>query len=210
MDFAMSNATLSRLEEKLAELEARLAAVERSESARPLYDPGALRVGYGNDLHRLTEGPSLRLGGVTIPCGYSLLGYSDADALLHAISDAVLGAAGLGDIGELFPDTESENQGRDSAGILSFCAEEAARAGWRVVNVDCVVCAQRPKLGPLKKTIRARIASILDLPPDCVNVKAKTGEYVGPVGRMEAIEAHAVALLAPISDQSSQEGSDDV
>ena len=180
----MEDQTTKTLLEKIEALEAR---IEELELARAGSDPrirsDALRVGYGNDLHRFTEGSSLKLGGVTIP-----------------IADAILGGAGLGDIGELFPDTSEENRDRDSAEILAICAEEVARAGWRVVNLDCVVCAQRPKLGPLKKAMRDRIAGILDLPPERVNVKAKTGEHVGPVGRMEAIETFAVALLAPISD----------
>lgn len=156
------------------------------------------RVGYGCDLHRFTEGTSLRLGGVTIPFTYALLGHSDADVLLHAIADALLGAAALGDIGELFPDDDEENRGRDSAEILSLCNEAVEEAGWRVSNLDCVVCAERPKLGALKKAMRSRIAAILGVKPDQVNVKAKTGEKVGPVGRLEAIEARAVVMLEPI------------
>lgn len=201
----MSEST-KELMERIAALEARIESLERErETRRTRREVGAARVGFGNDLHRFTEGSSLRLGGVTIPYCSSLLGHSDADALLHAISDAVLGAAGLGDIGELFPDDAEENRGRDSAEMLALCAERAARAGWRVVNVDCVVCAQRPKLGALKKAMRARIAGILDLPVDAVDVKAKTGEHVGPVGRMEAIETYAVALLAPIAPEREEE-----
>ena len=154
-----------------------------------------IRVGYGCDLHRFTEGTSLRLGGVSIPFSNSLLGHSDADVLLHAIADALLGAAGLGDIGELFPDTADENRGRDSAEILALCHGAVEEKGWRVANLDCVVCAQRPKLGALKEQMKIRVAAILGIDPDCVNVKAKTGEGVGPVGRMEAIEARAVALI---------------
>ena len=156
------------------------------------------RIGFGCDLHRFTEGVSLRLGGVSIPFSKSLLGHSDADVLLHAIADALLGAAGLGDVGELFPDTAEENRGRDSGEILALCNEAVAEAGWRVSNLDCVVSAQRPKLGPLKETMRNRIAAILGVEPGQVNVKAKTGEHVGPVGRLEAIEAQAVVLLEPL------------
>ena len=146
------------------------------------------RVGYGCDLHRFTEGTSLRLGGVTIPFTYALLGHSDADVLLHAIADALLGAAALGDIGELFPDDDEENRGRDSAEILSLCNEAVEEAGWRVSNLDCVVCAERPKLGALKKALRSRIAAILGAAGSSER-QAKTGEKVGPVGRLEAIEA---------------------
>ena len=205
----MEDQTTKTLLEKIEALEAR---IEELELARAGSDPrirsDALRVGYGNDLHRFTEGSSLKLGGVTIPYCASLLGHSDADALLHAIADAILGGAGLSDIGEFFPDTAEENRGRDSVEILALCVEEAARAGWRVVNLDCVVCAQQPKLGPLKKAMRDRIAAVLDLPPDCVSVKAKTGEHVGPVGRMEAIETFAVALLAPIESDPEKERDD--
>ena len=162
-------------------------------------DEDMYRVGYGCDLHRFTDGASLRLGGVSIPYSRSLLGHTDADALLHAIADAALGAAGLGDIGDMFPDTSEENRGRDSAEILSLCLESVEEAGWRVVNVDCVVCAQAPKLGPLKDAMRGRIAGILGVDRSRVNVKAKTGEHVGPVGRMEAIETRAVVLLRRVA-----------
>lgn len=158
------------------------------------------RVGYGCDLHRLTNGSSIRLGGVTIPHDQALLGHSDADVLLHAIADALLGAAALGDIGELFPDTAEENRRRDSAEILALCNEAIEDKGWRVANLDCVVCAERPKLGALKKRMRDRIAAILGVTPEQVNVKAKTGEKVGPVGRLEAIEARAVVLIEPIEE----------
>ena len=154
------------------------------------------RIGFGCDLHRFTEGVSLRLGGVSIPFSKSLLGHSDADVLLHAIADALLGAAGLGDIGELFPDTAEENRGRDSGEILALCNEAVAEAGWQVSNLDCVVSAQRPKLG-------RPTAAILGVEPGQVNVKAKTGEHVGPVGRLEAIEAQAVVLLEPLDATSA-------
>ena len=158
------------------------------------------RIGYGCDLHRFTEGSSLRLGGVVVPYGRALLGHSDADVLLHAVADALLGAAALGDIGELFPDTAEENRGRNSAEILALCNEAVEEAGWRVYNLDCVVLAEAPKLGPLKKAMRDRIANILGVSSERVNVKAKTGEKVGPVGRLEAIEARAVVLLEPLEN----------
>ena len=158
------------------------------------------RIGFGQDLHRFAEGSSLRLGGVSSPFERKLLGHSDADVLLHAIADALLGAAGLGDIGELFPDTSEENRGRDSAEILMICNEAIENEGWKVSNLDCVVSAERPKLGALKKAMRDRIAGILGVEPSRVNVKAKTGEGVGPIGRSEAIEATAVVLLESIKE----------
>jgi len=115
--------------------------------------------------------------------------------LLHAVTDAVLGAAALGDIGEMFPDTAAENRDRDSADMLRRAVERAVAAGYQVVNVDCIVFAQAPKLSPYKQAIRERIAALLGIAPDCVGVKAKTGELVGPVGRQEAMMAQCVALL---------------
>ncbi len=154
-----------------------------------------LRVGIGHDTHRLAPGRTLRLGGVIVPHDAGLLGHSDADVLLHALIDALLGAAGLGDIGEWFPDTDPANLGRDSAEMLAVVLARLAADGWRVVNADCIVFAQQPRLGPYKETIRSRLAALLDLPPNCVNVKAKTGEHVGPIGRGEAMAAQAVVLL---------------
>ena len=159
-----------------------------------------VRIGHGYDVHRFAPDRKLMLGAVEIPHTRGLLGHSDADVLLHAIADALLGAAALGDIGELFPDDAEENRGRDSAEILSLCNEAVEEAGWQVSNLDCVVCAERPKLGGLKKAMRDRIAAILGIKPDQVNVKAKTGEKVGPVGRLEAIEARAVVLLEPLEE----------
>ena len=135
------------------------------------------------------------LGGVVVPHDHGLVGHSDADVLLHAVTDALLGAASLGDIGELFPDTAPENRGRDSADMLRRALERVTAAGYRVVNVDCIVFAQAPKLSPYKDAIRAKIAEVLGVAADCVGVKAKTGEHVGPVGRMEAIMAECVALV---------------
>ncbi|MDO5309634.1 MAG: 2-C-methyl-D-erythritol 2,4-cyclodiphosphate synthase [Planctomycetia bacterium] len=153
------------------------------------------RVGLGHDTHRLVEGNSLHLGGIVIPFHKTLLGHSDADPLLHAICDALLGAAALGDIGDYFPDTSEENRGRDSAEILAICIEMVAQEGWSVENLDCYILAQEPKLGALKGKMRDRIASILDVNSSCVCVKAKTGEHVGPVGRGEAITAVASVIL---------------
>lgn len=157
----------------------------------------AARVGIGHDTHRLAPGGPLRLGGVDVPHDQSLVGHSDADVLLHAVTDALLGAAGLADLGELFPDTSEANQGRDSAEFLLLALEQVQRRGFQVVNVDTIVFAERPKLSPYKERIRERLAALLSIGVDRVGVKAKTGEQVGPVGRREAIMAQAVVLLAP-------------
>jgi 2-C-methyl-D-erythritol 2,4-cyclodiphosphate synthase len=155
----------------------------------------AARVGIGHDTHRLAPGGPLRLGGIDIPFDQGPVGHSDADVLLHALTDALLGAAALGDIGELFPDTDPANRGRDSAEMLSIALEKVRAAGYRVVNVDAIVFAQRPKLSPYKDPIRRRIAELLDIPVNQVGVKAKTGELVGPVGRLEAVMAETIVLL---------------
>jgi 2-C-methyl-D-erythritol 2,4-cyclodiphosphate synthase len=154
------------------------------------------RVGIGHDTHRLAAGGPLRIGGVDVPHERRAVGHSDADVLLHALTDALLGAAALGDIGELFPDTDPANRGRDSAEMLQRALAAVASAGFRPVNVDCIVHAQRPRLGPYKMAIRQRLAAFLNLPLGAVSLKAKTGEDVGPVGREEAIEAQCVVLLA--------------
>jgi 2-C-methyl-D-erythritol 2,4-cyclodiphosphate synthase len=135
------------------------------------------------------------LGGIDIPHDQSLLGHSDADVLLHAVTDALLGAAALGDIGELFPDTDPANRARDSGQMLVAARERVLAAGFRIINVDCIVFAQQPKLSAYKDPIRRRVAELLEIDPDCVGVKAKTGELVGPVGRQEAMMAECVALL---------------
>lgn len=153
------------------------------------------RVGIGHDTHRLAPGGPLRLGGIDVQHDHAAVGHSDADALLHAVTDALLGAASLGDIGELFPDTDAANRGRDSAEMLALAYGRVRQAGWRLVNVDTIVFAQRPKLSPYKDAMRHRIAAILNVSPMQIGVKAKTGERVGPVGREEAIAAEAVALL---------------
>jgi 2-C-methyl-D-erythritol 2,4-cyclodiphosphate synthase len=124
-----------------------------------------------------------------------LVGHSDADLLLHAVTDALLGAAALGDIGELFPDTDPANRGRDSAEMLERVRERVTAAGWRIGNVDCIVFAEQPKLSLHKDAIRRRISSLLQVEPNCVGLKAKTGEGVGPVGRQEAMAAECVVLL---------------
>jgi 2-C-methyl-D-erythritol 2,4-cyclodiphosphate synthase len=137
----------------------------------------------------------LRLGGIDIPYDRSLVGHSDGDVLLHAVIDALLGAASLGDVGQMFPDTDPANRGRDSGEMLRAAREAITAVGWRIVNIDCIVHAQRPKLLPHRQTIRQRLAELLDLEPESISVKGKTGEHVGPIGREEAIAAECVALL---------------
>jgi 2-C-methyl-D-erythritol 2,4-cyclodiphosphate synthase len=155
-----------------------------------------LRVGHGRDTHRLARGRKLILGGVSVDFERGLIGHSDADVLLHAITDALLGAAGLGDIGEWFSDRDPRWAGADSAELLKTVVREVAGRRWKIVNLDCTISAEQPRLSPHKATIRGRIAELLEIPAENVNVKAKTGEGVGPVGRLEAIEADAVVLLA--------------
>lgn len=157
------------------------------------------RVGLGHDTHRLAPGRALILGGVRIEFDRGLLGHSDADILLHAVTDAILGAAGLGDIGDAFPDTDPAYAGIDSAVLLARALERVRAAGWRPVNLDCTVFAQRPKLAPHKQAIRQRLAELLSLPVEAVNVKAKTGELVGPIGREEAMSADAIVLLCRVA-----------
>ncbi|MCD4484704.1 2-C-methyl-D-erythritol 2,4-cyclodiphosphate synthase [Chromobacterium vaccinii] len=155
------------------------------------------RIGQGYDVHQLVEGRPLILGGVDVPHDKGLLGHSDADALLHAITDALLGAAALGDIGRHFPDTAVEFKGADSRALLREAAARVRAAGWRPVNVDSTLIAQRPKLAPHIDAMRANIAADLGLDVGAVNVKGKTNEKLGYLGRCEAIEAQAVCLLMP-------------
>lgn len=155
----------------------------------------SLRIGEGWDTHALVTGRPLILGGVTIEHTHGLLGHSDADALLHAITDAVLGAAGLGDIGRHFPDTDPQFKGADSIALLQEAVRRAAQAGWVVGNVDSTIVAQAPKMAPHIPAMRERIAQALGVQADAVNVKAKTAEKMGPVGEGRAIEARAICLL---------------
>jgi 2-C-methyl-D-erythritol 2,4-cyclodiphosphate synthase len=157
--------------------------------------PPPFRIGEGWDIHALVAGRPLVLGGVTLPFDKGLLGHSDADALLHAITDALLGAAGLGDIGSHFPDTDAQFQGADSAVLLAEAAHRVRDRGYAIGNVDSTVIAQAPRLAPHIGAMRARIAQVLGIAPECVNVKAKTAEKMGPVGLGQAIEARAVVLL---------------
>lgn len=153
------------------------------------------RVGQGYDVHALVPGRKLILGGVTIPHSAGLLGHSDADALLHAITDAVLGAAGLGDIGRMFPDTDERWKGADSRMLLRGAVEAVRAAGWRVGNVDGTVIAQAPRISPHVPAMRENIAADLGIAADRVNVKGKTTERLGFAGRGEGVAAEAVALL---------------
>lgn len=153
------------------------------------------RIGQGYDVHRLVEGRKLILGGVEIPHQTGLLGHSDADALLHAITDALLGAVALGDIGRHFPDTDPRYQGADSRRLLRAAVQLLADKGWRAVNVDATLIAQQPKLAPHAAAMVANVAADLGLTSDCVNIKGKTNEKLGYLGREEAIEAQAVVLV---------------
>ncbi len=155
-----------------------------------------LRIGQGFDVHALVEGRDLIIGGVRIPHTHGLQGHSDADVLLHAITDAVLGAAALGDIGRHFPDTDPRYAGADSRVLLRAAMQKVAQAGWRVVNVDATVHAQAPKIGPHAPAMVANIAADLGVTPEVVNVKAKTNEGLGYLGRKEGIAATVSVLLA--------------
>lgn len=153
------------------------------------------RIGHGYDVHRLVEGRRLVLGGVEIPFARGLLGHSDADVLLHALMDALLGAAALGDIGHLFPDSDSAYEGADSRALLREVGRRLGEAGFTVGNVDATLIAQRPKVAPYVEQMRRNIASDLSIPLDRVSVKATTEEGLGFTGREEGVAAHAVALV---------------
>ncbi len=153
------------------------------------------RVGEGWDTHALVAGRKLMLGGVEIPHTHGLAGHSDADALCHAITDALFGAAALGDIGHHFPDTDAQYRGADSLALLSEAARRVKGAGWYIGNVDSTVIAQQPKLAPHIAAMRQRVAGALGVGLDQVSVKAKTAENMGPVGRLEAMEARAVCMI---------------
>ncbi len=154
-----------------------------------------MRIGEGYDVHRLVKGRSLILGGVKIEYEYGLLGHSDADVLTHAVMDALLGAAGLGDIGLLFPDTDPEYEGADSILLLGKVANILHEKGYKPLNIDCTVIAQRPKLRPFISSMEENIARALDIPADRVNVKATTEEGLGFTGIGEGMAARAVCLI---------------
>lgn len=168
----------------------------------PVSSPVPWRVGLGHDTHRLQPGLRLIIGGVEIPHEQGFVAHSDGDVLLHAITDAVLGAAALGDIGEWFPDTDPRYRGADSSQLLREAVRLVHERGWCVVNVDCTVFAQRPKLSPSKREMAANIARVLGIDASCVNVKAKTGERVGPVGHEESMDASAVVLLMRVEQRT--------
>ena len=154
-----------------------------------------MRIGIGHDTHRLADGRPLILGGVRVAHSRGLAGHSDADVVLHALTDALLGAAGLGDIGDAFPDSDPSFRDCDSSLFVHETMRRLGLAGWRLVNVDVIIFAQEPKLGPIKQEIRRRLAALLGLDAEAVNVKAKTGENVGVIGRGEAISCLATALI---------------
>ena len=154
-----------------------------------------MRIGHGYDVHKLVECRDLILGGVKIPFHLGLLGHSDADVLLHAVSDALLGAAGLRDIGYHFPDTDPAYKGADSLELLRIVGQKVAAAGYQVSNVDVTLIAQKPKVGPYIEAMTQNIANALQLPLSRVNVKATTEEHLGFTGRLEGISCHAVCLL---------------
>ena len=154
-----------------------------------------MRIGQGSDIHALVEGRKLIIGGVDITHERGLLGHSDADVLVHAVIDALLGAAALGDIGRHFPDTDPRYAGADSRVLLRATRELLAAQGWRIVNIDSTISAQRPKMAPHIPQMTANLAADLGLPADCVGIKAKTAERLGFVGREEGIATTAVALI---------------
>jgi 2-C-methyl-D-erythritol 2,4-cyclodiphosphate synthase len=165
-----------------------------------------IRVGIGHDTHRLGPDRPLILGGLRIEHPRGLIGHSDADVVLHALTDALLGAAGLGDIGDAYPDTDPQNKDRDSRFFLEGALARLRERRFRVINVDLTIFAQEPKLGPVKAAMRDHLAQLLNLPADAVNVKAKTGEKVGAIGRAEAIGCHAAVLIEREESPNSGSG----
>jgi len=161
---------------------------------KPMKGP-AFRIGEGWDTHALVSGRPLILGGVTLPHTHGLLGHSDADALSHAITDALFGATAMGDIGRHFPDTDAQFRGADSVALLAEAARRVRAAGWQIGNIDSTIVAQAPKMAPHILAMRLRLAQALGIELDQINVKAKTAEGMGPVGRGESIETRAVCLI---------------
>ncbi len=159
-----------------------------------------VRVGIGHDTHRLVEGRPLILAGVRIEHEKGLAGHSDADVVLHALADALLGAAALGDIGEIFPDTDPQWEGLPGETLLKEVVDRVAGAAWKPINCDIIVHAQRPKLLSYKPAMRSNVARLLGIDEGAVNVKAKTGEHVGPIGRGEAISCEVVVLVEAVEE----------
>ena len=157
------------------------------------------RVGVGQDMHRLVRGRRFILAGIEIPAERGELGHSDGDVLAHAVIDAILGAAGLGDIGELFPPSDPGLKDADSMELLRYAFNLVKNSGWRLINLDCSVCCERPKILPFRENIRYALAQALEAPPEAVFVKGKTAEGMGPVGEGIAIEAMAVCLLEQLT-----------
>lgn len=158
-----------------------------------------MRVGFGYDVHQLVEGRKLFLGGVEIPHTMGLLGHSDADVLIHAVCDALLGAANLGDIGHLFPDTDDAYKGIDSKILLSKVMDALAEAGYRLGNIDCTLCAQQPKIAPHIPAMRKAMAEAMRCDENAISIKATTTEHLGFVGKEEGMSAYAVALIEAIA-----------
>ncbi|MDR1901598.1 MAG: 2-C-methyl-D-erythritol 2,4-cyclodiphosphate synthase [Treponema sp.] len=154
-----------------------------------------IRVGLGQDLHRLVQGRRFILGGVDIPSDRGELGHSDGDVLAHAVTDALLGAVGMGDIGELFPPADAAWKDADSMNLLHIAFSRIQALGWRLVNIDCVVSCEKPRILPYRRQICESLAAVLAVPPEAVFVKGKTGEGLGPVGEGIAVQASAVCLL---------------
>jgi 2-C-methyl-D-erythritol 2,4-cyclodiphosphate synthase len=167
----------------------------RSASAKKSSDPFSVRVGTGFDVHRLEPGDGVTLGGVRIACAYRVVAHSDGDVLIHALCDALLGAAGLGDIGHWFPDTDARFKGADSRALLREVVRQLAQRGWQVANADTTLIAEAPRVAPHVAAMRERLAKDLAVSPDAVNVKATTTEGLGFTGRKEGIAAQAVALI---------------
>jgi 2-C-methyl-D-erythritol 2,4-cyclodiphosphate synthase len=177
------------------------AAAGHSDSRFPIPDSRHFRVGIGYDSHRFSPGGPMILGGCRISSDVQLLGHSDGDAVSHAVTDAILGAAALGDIGQMFADTDPANRGRDSIEMLSYAVAQVVDAGWQVGNVDITVVAERPKIAPHRDAIRATLARALRVEPSAVSVKGKTNEGMGWIGRAEGLGCMAVACLVARTDR---------
>lgn len=158
-----------------------------------------MRVGIGYDSHRFAEGHGVLLGGVMIPASVRCTGHSDADAICHALTDAILGGAGIGDIGEMFPDTKAENAGRNSIEMLTLALERVRKSGWTCAQADVTVIAETPKIGPHREAIREKLGAALGVGPDAVMVKGKTNEGMGWIGRGEGVACIAVATLVRVT-----------